>query len=71
MIFFLLLAKKFFFICITINHIRYKVGGASKPSPDIVRDGTAGRQLADGTAGGEVYNLQFIINSLLFRVNSL
>ena len=33
MIFFLLLAKKYFFICITINHIRYKVGGASKPSP--------------------------------------
>ena len=33
MIFFLLLAKKYFFICITINHIRYKIGGASKPSP--------------------------------------
>ena len=33
MIFFLLLAKKYFFICITIDHIRYKVGGASKPSP--------------------------------------
>ena len=38
----------------------------------VLRDGTAGRQLADGTAGGgKVYNLQFIINSLLFRVNSL
>ena len=24
-----------------------------------------------GPPGGEVYNLQFIINSLLFRVNSL
>ena len=48
------------------------VGGASKPCAMVLRDGTAGRQLADGTAGGEkVYNLQFIINSLLFRVNSL
>ena len=27
------MAKKYFIICITINHIRYKVGGASKPSP--------------------------------------
>ena len=49
------------------------VGGASKPCAMVLRDGTAGRQLADGTAGGgeKVYNLQFIINSLLFRVNSL
>ena len=51
--------------------LRFMVGGASKPCAMVLRDGTAGRQLADGTAGGEVYNLQFIINSLLFRVNSL
>ena len=45
-----------------------------------MRAGTALLQLASGlrhlvragTAGGwEVYNLQFIINSLLFRANSL
>ena len=42
--------------------LRSKVGGASKPSPCC-----AGWD----RRGWEVYNLQFIINSLLFRVNSL
>ena len=36
--------------------LRSKVGGASKPSPDIVRDGTAG--------GIAVYSLQLIVYSL-------
>ena len=33
--------------------LRFMVGGASKPCAMVLRDGTAGRQLADGTAGGE------------------
>ena len=33
--------------------LRFMVGGASKPCAMVWRDGTAGRQLADGTAGGE------------------
>ena len=39
--------------------LRSKVGGASKPCAMVVRDGTAGRQLADGTACGRkfiIYN---------------
>ena len=40
--------------------LRFMVGGASKPCAMVLRDGTAGRQLADGTAGGGkfiIYNL--------------
>ena len=53
--------------------LRSKVGGASKPSPDIVRDGTALLQLASGLRhlvrgcdrmGIAVYSLQLIVYSL-------
>ena len=40
--------------------LRSMVGGASKPCAMVVRDGTAGRQLADGTAWGR----KFMIYSL-------
>ena len=53
--------------------LRSKVGGASKPSPDIVRDGTALLQLASGLRHGcagwdrlgiAVYSLQLIVYCL-------
>lgn len=57
--------------------LRSKVGGASKPSPDIVRDGTALLQLAsglrhilrDGTALLKVDRIIEVLVSWLFADN--
>ena len=47
--------------------LRSKVGGASKPSPDVVRDGTALLQLASGlrhvVRDGTAWEQQFIVYS--------
>ena len=46
-------------------------GGPSKVFAMLCGMGPPGDNLLMGPPGGKVYNLQFIINSLLFRVNSL
>ena len=51
--------------------LRSKVGGPSKVFAMLCGMGPPGDNLLMGPPGGKVYNLQFIINSLLFRVNSL
>ena len=51
--------------------LRSMDGGPSKVFAMLCGMGPPGDNLLMGPPGGKVYNLQFIINSLLFRVNSL